>query len=410
VVSVGNAYPLSAVRDLVLRAQGLAQKSERTPRRQDVLEAVKRVGWLQIDTLQVVRRSQELVLWSRLGTYDTEDLARLVYDEQDRHLFEGWQHAACFIPLVDYRFQLAAKRANRRSWGSMGSAKNRELVKAVLARIEREGPMRAGDFDYDGPRRGSWWDWKPAKRALELLVNRGDLMVSSRVNFQRVYDLTGRVLPDWTDITEPTQEQTLRHLLERSILALGACRLVQIADYAHLKRRDSGPALEAMVEDGTIVQVIASMNDGTAGEIVVHRDNLPTLERAADGEMQSLGTTFLSPFDSLFWAKGRDENLWSFHSILEAYKPEPTRIWGYFCMPILDQGDLIGRFDPVLDRRTGTLRLKALYLEDHVDPDEALIERLAGAMRDFMKFHSATDLVVDSDVPKGLVARLVRLL
>jgi uncharacterized protein YcaQ len=95
---------------------------------------------------------------------------------------------------------------------------------------------------------------------------------------------------------------------------------------------------------------------------------------------------------------------------LEAYKPEPTRIWGYFCMPILDQGDLIGRFDPVLDRRTGTLRLKALYLEDHVDHDEALIERLAGAMRDFMKFHSATDLVVDSDVPKGLVARLVRLL
>jgi uncharacterized protein YcaQ len=405
-----HVYPLSAVRDLALRAQGLAQNSEGTPSRQDVLDVVKRVGWLQIDTLQVVRRSQELVLWSRLGTYDAEDLARLAYDGQDRHLFEGWQHAACFLPLTDYRFQLRAKRASRRNWGSMGSAKNRELVKAVLARIEREGPMRAGDFDYDGPRRGSWWDWKPAKRALELLVNRGDLMVSSRVNFQRVYDLTGRVLPDWTDTTEPTQEQTLRHLLERSILALGACRLVQIADYAHLKRRDSGPALEAMVEDGTIVQVIASMNDGTAGEIVVHRDNLPALERAADGEMQSLGTTFLSPFDSLFWAKGRDENLWSFRSILEAYKPEPTRIWGYFCMPILDQGDLIGRFDPVLDRRTGTLRLKALYLEDHVDPDEALIERLAGAMRDFMKFHSATDLVVDSDVPKGLVARLARML
>ena len=231
-------------------------------------------------------------------------------------------------------------------------------------------------------------------------------MVSARVNFQRVYNLTDRVLPDWTDITEPTQEQTLRHLLERSILALGACRLAQIPDYAHLKRREVGSALEAMVEDGTIVQIVARMNDGTADELAVHRDNLPALERAADGELQSIVTTFLSPFDSLFWAKGRDEDLWSFRSILEAYKPEPTRIWGYFCMPILDQGDLIGRFDPVLDRRTGTLRLKVLYLEDHVDPDEALMERLAGAMRDFMKFHSARDLVVDRSVPNGLGARL----
>jgi uncharacterized protein YcaQ len=290
----------------------------------------------------------------------------------------------------------------------MGSAKNRELVKAVLARIEREGPMRAGDFDYDGPRRGSWWDWKPAKRALEFLVDLGELMVSSRVNFQRVYDLTSRVLPDWTDTKEPTQEQTLRHLLERSILALGACRLAQIPDYAHLKRREVGSALDAMVEDGTIVQVAARMNDGTTAELAVHSDNLQALDSAADGELQSLGTTFLSPFDSLLWAKGRDVDLWSFHSILEAYKPEPTRIWGYFCMPILDQGDLIGRFDPVLDRRTGTLRLKALYLKDHLDPDEALIERLAGAMRDFMKFHLATDLVVDRDLPRGLGSRLVR--
>ena len=403
-----HVYPLSAVRDLALRAQGLAQNSEGTPSRQDVLEVVKTVGWLQIDSLQVVRRSQELVLWSRLGSYDAEDLARLAYDGQDRHLFEGWQHAACFLPLEDYRFQLPAKRANRRSWGSMGSAKNRELVKAVLARIEREGPMRAGDFDYDGPRRGSWWDWKPAKRAVEFLVSRGELMVSSRVKFQRVYDLTDHVLPDWTDTKEPTRDETLRHLLERSILALGACRLAQIPDYAHLKRREAGPALEAMVKDGTIVQIVASMNDGTTAELAVHRGNLPALERASDGELQGLGTTFLSPFDSLLWAKGRDEDLWSFRSILEAYKPEPTRIWGYFCMPILDQGDLIGRFDPVLDRRTGTLRLKVLYLEDHLDPDEALMERLAGAMRDFMKFHSATDLVVDRSVPDGLGAMLER--
>ena len=401
-------YPLSAVRNLALYAQGLAQEREGEPQRQHVLAAVQRVGWLQIDTLQVVRRTQEVVLWSRLGTYDPGDLAALAYDGEDRRLFEGWQHAACFIPIEDYRFQLPAKRANRRSWGSMGSKKNRALVKGVLARIEHEGPMRAADFDYDGPRRGIWWDWKPAKRALEFLVNRGELMVSSRVNFQRVYDLTDRVLPDRTDTTEPTRKQTLRHLLERSMLALGVCRRAQIADYAHLKRREAEPTIEAMVRNGTIVPIAVPMHDGANGEFVVHRDNMAAMERAAYGELKSPGSTFLSPFDSLFWARGRDEDLWSFRSILEAYKPEPSRLWGYYCMPILDRGDLVGRFDPVLDRRTGTLRLKALYLEDYLDPDEALLERLAGAMRDFMKFHSATDLVVERSVPKGFGARLVR--
>jgi hypothetical protein len=401
---------LSAVRELALHAQGPSLRTDALPQRQDVLAAVQKVGWLQIDTLQVVRRTQELVLWSRLGTYDPDDLAALAYDGQDRRLFEGWQHAACFIPIDDYRFQLPAKRASRRSWGSMGTKKNRALVKAVLARIEHEGPMRAADFDYDGPRRGSWWDWKPAKRALEVLVNRGELMVSSRVNFQRVYDLTDRVLPDWTNTTEPTKKQTLRHLLERSMLAQGVCRRAQIADYAHLKRREAEPTIASMVRDGTIVPVGAQMSDGTTGEFVVHKDGLPALDRAADGKMECVGTTFLSPFDSLFWARGRDEDLWNFRSILEAYKPEPTRLWGYYCMPILDQGDLVGRFDPSLDRRTGTLRLKALYLADHVDPDEALLERLADAMRDFMRFHAATDLVVERSDPKGFGAKLIRAL
>ncbi len=407
-MSIGAAaYPLSAVRDLALHVQGLVRKIDAPPRKQDVLAAVQRVGWLQIDTLQVVRRSQELVLWSRLGTYNPDYLENLAYDKEDRQLFEGWQHAACFIPLGDYRFQLPRKRANRRTWGNMGSAKNRKLVQNVLTRIERDGPMRVADFEYDGPPLGTWWDWKPAKRALEFLVNRGDLMVSSRFHFQRLYDLTDRVLPDWTDTTEPTQTETLRYLLERSILALGVCRMSQIADYAHLKRREAKPILESMVQDGTIVSFVTLLRDRKSDQFVIHKDNLPELERAADEELKSLRATFLSPFDSLFWARGRDEELWSFHSILEAYKPEKSRMWGYYCMPILDQGDLVGRFDPRLDRRTGTLRLKTLYLENHVGLDEALLGRCAVAMRDFMKFHSATDLVVEHSVPSEFGTRLV---
>ena len=167
------------------------------------------------------------------------------------------------------------------------------------------------------------------------------------------------------------------------------------------------PILESMVQDGTIVSFVTLLRDRKSDQFVIHKDNLPELERAADEELKSLRATFLSPFDSLFWARGRDEELWSFHSILEAYKPEKSRMWGYYCMPILDQGDLVGRFDPRLDRRTGTLRLKTLYLEHHVGLDEALLGRCTVAMRDFMKFHSATDLVVEHSVPSEFGTRLV---
>ncbi|NIS80532.1 MAG: hypothetical protein GTO14_10090, partial [Anaerolineales bacterium] len=267
------------------------------------------------------------------------------------------------------------------------------------------------DFKHDSPRRGSWWDWKPAKRALEVLYNQGEVMISNRVNFQRVYDLRERVLPEWVGLEEPAWEETTRHVLSQSARTLGICFPTQIADYTYdMKRNEARPFLEALIGEGILRQVRARLVDGDVHTLVVHRDNLPLLERAAEGDLPVTGTTFLNPFDPLFYPRGREVRFWNFEQVLEAYKPARDRRWGYYCLPILHGDRLVGRFDPKLDRKTGLLRLEALYLEDEVVPDESLMAGVAGAMRDFMAFHGAQELQIVYSQPEVFSRKLLKLI
>jgi uncharacterized protein YcaQ len=407
-------YPLAAVRTLALHAQGLTAPSgtEPPPSLDAIYRAVEQIGCVQIDTLHMVRRSQYITLWSRLGRYDPADLDRLIYDPAERRLFEYWLHAASIIPLRDYRYRLVKMRlfSEGHGWWPEWAKKpeNVALCQGVLDRVREEGPLRASDFEHDGSPRGSWWDWKPAKHALEHLYNRGDLMIGSRANFQRVYDLRERVLPDWVDQTEPTPDETHRALVERSARALGVCEAGQLAEYAYDVRRTEARRIAAgLVRAGVLVEIEAELADGLTHALLVHRDHLPALEQAADGALRAERTTFLSPFDSLFWARGRDEALWNFRQVLEAYKREPQRIWGYFCLPILHRDRLVGRFDPKLERKTSTLRLKALYLDPGADPDDDLIADVARAMRDFLAFHSARTLVIERSDPPAFGEKLL---
>lgn len=409
-----SPYPLSAVRTIALAAQGLTDPLGTTPEpNQDAIFAVlKRLGCLQIDTLQRVHRSHYMTVWSRLGAYDPMALDHLAYTHGERRLFEYWFHGICLLPLEQYRYRLAMMRRHReeggwnRDW--LKRKKNRELVTAVYQRVKDEGPLRSADFKQDAPRRGSWWDWKPAKQALEVLFNQGDLMIADRVNFQRLYELRERVLPDWVDQTEPTREQTARHVLERAAKALGACKPNQIADYSYdLKRGQATPYLQALIAEGALREIQANLSDGKVHTLLVHRDNLPLLEQAAQGELVASRTTFLNPFDPLFFPRGRDILFWSFEQVLEAYKPAQDRRWGYYCMPILHGDRLVGRFDPKLDRSTGRLSLEALYLERGISADEEFLHGLAMAMRDFMAFHAAQDLIIEKCQPESFARILL---
>ena len=411
-----SPLPLPAARALALQAQGLTAPngSESPPTLDALYETVARLVCLQIDTLHVVRRSQYLALWSRVGAYDPADLDRLIYDPAHRRLFEYWYHAASIIPLSEYRYRLETVRHYQDGGGWWPQwaqePENRQVIEAVRARLRAEGALRATDFEHDGPRRESWWDWKPAKHALEYLYNTGEVMIADRVNFQRVYDLRERVLPAWVDTTPPTADETQRHVLARAARALGIATPGQIADYAYMKRGNAAPALAALRQDGTLVEVAVETADGGAATCVVHRDDLPLVEAAADGAIVPARTTFLSPFDSLLWGKGRDAQLWGFSHVLEAYKPAPQRIWGYFCLPILHRDRLVGRFDPKLDRKTGRLRLEALHLEPGVTHDDAALSDVAAAMRGFMAWHGATDLVIVRSAPDEWGERLLAFL
>lgn len=392
-------YPLAALQAVALHAQGLEG-----PRPGSIPDVVRQVGCVQIDTLHRVQRSQYLVMWSRLGQYDPADFDRLIFGDGHRRLFEYWRHAASIIPLENYRYSIPTMQRQRegssKGWQEwLGEAKNRELLVHVRERLETEGALRVADFKYDGPKRGSWWDWKPAKIALEHLYNVGDTMIANRINFHRVYDLRERVLPDWVDMTPPTRDEAMRFHVEQGLRALGVCRPDQTASYAYTYPTVVRPHVAALVEEGIAVEIRGELASGEEGALVIHRDNLPLLEQAADGGLPIERTTFLSPFDSLFWAAGRDEDFWGFQQRLEAYKRAEDRIWGYFSLAILRRGRLVGRFDPKLERKNGTLRLEHLHLEPGVDPEEALVADVAAAMRDFMAFHGATELVVEHSNP-----------
>jgi uncharacterized protein YcaQ len=407
-------YPITAARTLALYAQGLSKPNQANtvPTLEAIQKIVERLGCVQIDTLNLVQRSHYLVLWSRLGTYTPTDFDALVYYPDRRSLFEGWQRVASFIPLKDYRFQLPRQQRMRQNH-SEGFLKwfdqqGHELIDLVLQRIRNEGALRAADFEYHGPRRGSWWDWKPAKTALEYLFAFGDLMIAKRVNFQRVYDLTERVLPAWVDTSAPTLEQRDRYWMEQAVLALGICQPGQLIGYNYFQRGPLKPVLESLIKESMLVSVDVRLANGEVQPYLVHRENLNLLQQAADGVIKAERTTFLSPFDNLWWAPGRDEQLWSFRQRLEAYTPAPKRVWGYFCLPILHKERLVGRFDPKMERKEGVLRLKALYLEDGVDPDDELVSGVAEVMHDFMRFHKAKDLEIERSQPEEFGRKLLK--
>jgi uncharacterized protein YcaQ len=183
---------------------------------------------------------------------------------------------------------------------------------------------------------------------------------------------------------------------------------MQLTDYAYMKRTTA--AVRSGADQAGVLVGSGRMVDGSAAPLVVHRDHLPLLERAADGALRAERTTFINPFDSLLWAADRDEELWGFEQVLECYIPAPKRKYGYYNMPILHRDRLVGRLDPKLDRKTGTLYLRGLYLEPGVEPDDELVADVAAAMRDFLKWHGARELVIDRSEPEAFGTKLQKAL
>lgn len=394
-----------AARNLLLAAQGLQQLPTEPACKEDCLAAIRRMGLLQIDTISVVARSPYLVLWSRLGDYEPRWLEELLAEGA---LFEYWSHAACFLPIEDYRIyrrrmlDYAKDDAYMPSGMNAQNSEKREVVERVLTHIRENGAVRSADFQCVRDRAYAWWDWKPEKIALEHLFNAGVLMIARREGFQRVYDLRERVLPDWDDTHTLTPEEARKELALKAIRALGLARARWLAGSTgyfgnYLRAQDIKAILTEATRSG---EVLAVTVEGSGAPAYVHRDNCLLMEQAAEGTLTSSVTTLLSPFDPVVSNRARARELFGFDYQIETYTPAERRRYGYFSLPILHRSHLVGRLDAKAHRRDGLFEIRSLHFEKETPITDTLLSKLAATLIACARWHKTPEIVVrHSDPP-----------
>lgn len=394
---------LEEARSLLLAAQGLDSRPSKKATKKDVLKTIRRMGVLQIDTIHVVARSPYLVLWSRLGDYETRWLDELLAEGA---IFEYWAHEACFLPVEDYRlYRHRMLDAETMGWKYSRSwvEAHRQEVEQLLEHIRAHGAVRAADFERTDGKAGGWWEWKMEKRALESLFTAGELMIARRHNFQRVYDLRERVLPTWNDDELPSPEEVRRELALKAVRALGITRARFVSDYFRTSKRETLSTIQALAEEGVILSVEV---EGWNEPAFVHQDQTALLRRASAGRIEPELTTLLSPFDPLVWDRERARALFDFDYRLECYTPEPKRRYGYFTLPLLRRGALVGRLDAKAHRKEGVFEIKSLYLEPGVRASNELVKDVAGAISECAAWHRTPAVRVIKSDPAALAPRL----
>lgn len=395
-----------AARALMVAAQGLHRLPERAAAKADVLETIRRMGVLQIDTIHVVARSPYLVLWSRLGQYDPRWLDELLAEGA---LFEYWAHAACFLPIEDYplyRYRMSDKTELGWTYPHAWLAEHRAVADMILARVREGGPVRSSDFERTDGQTGGWWNWKIEKSALEALFTAGELMIARRHNFQRIYDLRERVLPSWNE-TALSAGEARRELTLKTVRALGVASAAWIADYFRMGKREVAALPPALADEGALLR---AQVEGCEGDAYIHPDNLPLAEAAAAGALRPELTTLLSPFDPLVWDRARARAMFGFDYTIECYTPAAKRRYGYYNLPILRRGELIGRLDPKAHRKQRQFEVKTLFLEPGVPPSEEVATDLAGALRACAAWHNTPEVVLRMIDPPDLADPLRRAL
>jgi len=392
-----------AVRGLIIAAQGLHKCPASPATKADVPQIIRQMHVLQIDTIHVVARSHYLVLWSRLGDYPQRWLDELLAEGA---LFEYWSRAACLLPIEDYalyrRLMLNRLTWQEKRWRPWMEA-HAQLVDKLLTHIRENGPVRSADFERTDGAKSGWWNWKDEKTALEGLWMRGDLMIAKRHNFQRLYDLRERVLPDWDDAQTPSLEAVHETFVLNAVKALGVTKAAWIANYFGLYKKVAQSVLEKLAKRG-LLQTVQVEGWDVPGYF--HPDQRAAIEAAANGQIPLSRTTLLSPFDPLMWDRARAQEVFNFTYQIECYTPAPRRIYGYFTLPMLFNNALIGRLDPKAHRKEGIFEVKALHLERGVNVDDALVAEVKWALKACAAWHKTPQVIVRLATEPGLAQRL----
>ena len=355
-----DSLSIADARKLAVAAQGFDTPRPQTKATQRQVDAtIARLGVVQIDSVNVLVRSQELPLFARLGNHNRNAIPKAT---EAKKIFEYWGHEAAHLPVSLhplFRWKMNAARTGKVThWGLTSFyEENKAFVKRTLKHVEKNGPTTSRELSTRTEKKGTWWDWDEAKVALEYLFLTGQLMSRGRgSDFARIYDTPERVLPRHVlDAPTPSEDNARKQLLVRSAIAQGVATVSDLADYYRQKPAAVRPLIAELVEEGELRAVAV---DGWTEKAFVHRNaKLPK---------QLHATALLSPFDSLVWCRPRNERLFNFHYRIEIYTPKEKRKFGYYVLPFMMNGELVGRVDLKGDRGNSTLLVNSVHVEKGV--------------------------------------------
>jgi len=372
----------SQARKIILHATGLSKRAQFGKGKEAVYKLIDHLGFVQIDTNYVVERAHHHSIVSRVPDYKPEWLDQL---QADGRIFEFWTFAAGYIPMRDFRFSLPVKESFAARRKALTTAEV-NLMKKVLDRISREGPLMARDFENDRVTKSSgWWDWRPSKLALERLHLDGRLVTTRKDNFQKVYDLPGNILPPDVDMTMPTAEEFARHIILRALKTLGIAYAKEIAWSARFVKHSIKTELEKLADAGEICRVEIAGLKGSP---------LYMLPEYKKKKINLSGDAFiLSPFDVLNVFRHRLRDFFDFDYQVECFVPAPKRKYGYFSLPMLIGDTFVGRMDAKADRKQRTLTIHNLHFEA-LKLTKPMVAKVCDALQAFAKFNQCDAIVI----------------
>ena len=398
--------PLQARRVAISRQRLAGPRPQADPA--GIVEVARDLGCVQIDPINAVARTHFLVLWSRLGNYDTAHLDTVLWEE--RKLFEYWAHAASIVLTEDFpihHYLMRLYLSGQSGWAERTRKwveKNRDLHAHIRRRMEAEGPLLSRQLEDTSSadwQSTGWTRGRNVSQMLDYMWTMGEIMVAGRVGIQRLWDLSERCLPEWTPREALEPHEVTRRAAQKALRALGVARANDIkVHYTRSRYPHLDEVLRELESEGRIERVEIK-DDGQVlpGTWYVHSEDVPLLASVMHDWQPR--TTLLSPFDNLICDRQRTERLFNFNFRIEIYVPKHLRQYGYYVLPILHGDRLIGRIDPLMDRKHKRLNINAVYAEPDAPTGAGTAASVAGAIRELAGFLGAEEIAYTGKVPEG---------
>ncbi|HMJ70882.1 MAG TPA: crosslink repair DNA glycosylase YcaQ family protein [Cyclobacteriaceae bacterium] len=380
-------------RKIILDAAGLTRHARFGRGKEAVYKSIHHLGFVQVDTNYVVERAHHHSIAARVPGYKPEWLGEL---QSDGRIYEFWTRDSGFMPMNEFRFSLPIHDTFAARWKSLPQA-DINLMNKILNRIGREGPLGARDFENDRVTKSSgWWDWRPSKVALERLHLAGKLLATRKKDFHKIYDLTDNIIPAGVDRTRPTLEEYGRHVVLRSLKALGVAYGNEIAWNGRLVKDSVKPELKKLVDTGEVCEVNI---EGLKGPLYM-------LPEYKNKKINLAGDAFiLSPFDMLNVFRRRLRDFFDFEYQVECFVPEAKRKYGYFSLPILVGDTFVARMDSKADRKKKTLTIHNIHFEP-VKMTKDMTDEVCDAIGAFAKFNECAAITITKSNNKALLKTL----